>query len=956
MDINSIKTKNYYHNYVTIKQSDNTSPIELLLCGPDGSLLNTLTTSCTVTLLDMVDNEIRQKSTEQITNGMLSFKVKNDLKAHTHTLEVTTNAGVKFPSDGNFEVFVSITHDEAELRVINSLTRDQALAELDQSVKTFISANTQEYVDKEATAQWLTQNEFKLKEPKQTFGELPTPAELKEVRGVIAENKVYVFDGKKWIVLYNINFDALYDIKVLTTNANKEFGFVGDGVTDNYAAFQRMANYINNNSGANIRFLPFYNDNGTIRKAVYRINRYVTIKNVDGVPEAGSADHIRIKGSGFTLDFNGAKVVNMPLDGYTRSASFHNESARLWYSKEEPVIPFLFEKAAYFTLRNLIVDGENYKTKLQTGFTSKKFDNPRWTDGHGLETGRGHGVLLKGCNNFVIENVTSCNQQVDGIADGFYLDYGTSTAVKSTNGILNNITVNGNGRLGISGLGYANNSFNNIIAENNGMNQTTEGIWMTFNPAGGIDLEPHQSPISNDNTTNTAWKTHLYNGNSTLTNIIMRNNACSGLSVTSTLLTKNVFIKNILIETPSDHPGDYPIILMTAQGVTLEGVELRGKTAAGKLSRIVMYAADNVNSAGVLTGAAANVFSTISGGQIEGCDFYMNDYLGDSSILNDIPSGEYGLHNGVLKDLMCTDCLFRLKHKRKFLLNNVTNVITANSAINSFDIWGGVLIDCVLINQKNTPISVGFGSGDYHSEFERFKVKGSHQFKTGTKQYMVHNNGSESLMQYSYTRTLEYTLRRLAEQTGTSSNSLGLMSNTAYTTSNTAAGVTASKALNTRLELNWNNVQSGISTTNWTIGKDKIVFRNASYDGANTANNERYIYMLFKGLQKSTLYTLSYQLTATPDTEAYYLANSTAVMASSAPRTVTVTFKTDSYGRWGYDSATATSCGKSASGAALQSYQQAFIYKYATPTSLVVTMDQIMLNEGTSALIYEESK
>ncbi|UTH13288.1 hypothetical protein [Macrococcus equipercicus] len=126
MDINSIKTKSYYHNYVTIKQADNTSPIELLLCGPDGSLLSTLNESCTITLLDQIDGEIRQKSNSGIKNGELSFVVATDLKANDHYIEVTTASGRKFPSDGNFTVHVTNSLDEAEINIINSMTKDEA--------------------------------------------------------------------------------------------------------------------------------------------------------------------------------------------------------------------------------------------------------------------------------------------------------------------------------------------------------------------------------------------------------------------------------------------------------------------------------------------------------------------------------------------------------------------------------------------------------------------------------------------------------------------------------------------------------------------------------------------------------------------------------------------------------------------------------------------------------------
>lgn len=136
MEINTLKTKNNFHNYVSIKQIDNTSPIELILCGSEGSQLTNLNTTCTVTLLDTVDNQIRQKSTETIVGGLLTFKVKNALKANNHNLEVTLSDGSKFPSDGDFTILVSKSHTDRELEIINTMTYDDAVKKLAENVVT----------------------------------------------------------------------------------------------------------------------------------------------------------------------------------------------------------------------------------------------------------------------------------------------------------------------------------------------------------------------------------------------------------------------------------------------------------------------------------------------------------------------------------------------------------------------------------------------------------------------------------------------------------------------------------------------------------------------------------------------------------------------------------------------------------------------------------------------------
>jgi len=222
MEINTLKTKNNFHNYIVIKQSDNTSLIELLLCGPNGSIMNDLNQSCTLTILDEVDKKIRQKTTEQIVNGAVKFRVANDLKTNPHTLEITTADGQKFPSNNDFTILVSDTHDKSELNVINNLSRDEALAEINQSVKEFISKNTDQYIDKVATEKWIYENNFKPKEAVKTESALPFNAEKNEIRLVQDDNKQYVFDGSKWIEFGAVKLDGLTDVdKNLKTTKNR---------------------------------------------------------------------------------------------------------------------------------------------------------------------------------------------------------------------------------------------------------------------------------------------------------------------------------------------------------------------------------------------------------------------------------------------------------------------------------------------------------------------------------------------------------------------------------------------------------------------------------------------------------------------------------------------------------------------------------------------------------------
>lgn len=133
MDINYLKTKNNFHKNVTIKQADNASPVELILCDATGKQMTSLNGEATVTLLDTVDKQLRMSAKGTVREGLLTFYIEEHLKAHIHNLEVSIS-GRKFPSDGNFFIEVSKTHDDTELEIIESLTKDEAIAKITKNI------------------------------------------------------------------------------------------------------------------------------------------------------------------------------------------------------------------------------------------------------------------------------------------------------------------------------------------------------------------------------------------------------------------------------------------------------------------------------------------------------------------------------------------------------------------------------------------------------------------------------------------------------------------------------------------------------------------------------------------------------------------------------------------------------------------------------------------------------
>lgn len=150
MDINSIKTKIKQHKHITLKQKDNTSPIELYLCGNDGKVMSSLSGQATVTLLDTVDKVVRATISANVTGGNISFVVTQHLKANPHNLEITIG-GRKFPSDGEFTIQVASTHDMAELNVINSVSKEQIISNITSDVKSYVSPIITNYITTNAS-------------------------------------------------------------------------------------------------------------------------------------------------------------------------------------------------------------------------------------------------------------------------------------------------------------------------------------------------------------------------------------------------------------------------------------------------------------------------------------------------------------------------------------------------------------------------------------------------------------------------------------------------------------------------------------------------------------------------------------------------------------------------------------------------------------------------------------
>ncbi|TDM47741.1 hypothetical protein ETI08_01000 [Macrococcoides goetzii] len=625
-------------------------------------------------------------------------------------------------------------------------------------------------------------------------------------------------------------------------NVNTKFGFVGDGVTDNYQAFKDMIAFNKTHPEVKLEFDGQYNG----QRAKYRVDRYVTIANIEGSYESGSPTHMVWEGRMVHLITNGALFINMPMNGFTKTKAF--TSGGWHYAKEEPITLFNFEKVQSVIGDNLHIDGENHKLKFQSGFTSKEGENAKWSaDNLPLAEGRGHGIILSGSTNIAFKNISAINQVVDGIAMGFYADYTKMEVKQSSNISITNVTTNGNGRLGISGLGACNGHITNFISEYNGMNKNADGMYISSSPAGGFDFEPHHSPISTDNNTPPSYTVEDWNGNFVIENARIRYNSGTQIACTSTLLTRTVVLQRATVRPPKGRTGDHLLIQASLQNCKFIDCDIDGKLADGKLSRVVFYGAGYVSeSTGVITGQPANVWSEVVGGRWANVEPWVN--TDGNTTYNEIPTGQYGLHNISFTGLVMDNVLFTLRTIRRFNFLNVVMNYPSDSVVNKLIIWNSNMKDVVMINRKSSNITLDLGSGDTQSNFENLRLTSNKfDFATGTKKYKTAVISNEAMDVYDYTRAMEYMLGNGTTPTPpadtTPPNAPTV--NTVYTDATTITGTAEANSTITVL-FNGGNATTAITngSGNWTITKPGAVTLTAGMsinvtakDAANNTSN-----------------------------------------------------------------------------------------------------------------------
>jgi hypothetical protein len=237
----------------------------------------------------------------------------------------------------------------------------------------------------------------------------------------------------------------------------KDFGAVGDGVTDDYVAIQAAIAAINAQGGGTLYF-PY----GT-----YFINQHVIFggpsQNTITDFTFSNCDGLVIEGNGSTIQLQGGWVMTKD---YT--------AAGFWFSYQRS-IQMIFSSCSNVVINDLFLNGGAQTITKEPGLTAENSS---------------HGITIYGNNQFTLNNVNVSYY----CCDGMYIDAATSGTPKPITSYFqaNNCTFTNNARQGCSIIQARYCTFNRCTFSYTG----EAGTFGNFAPSAGVDIEPNYTPAS----------------------------------------------------------------------------------------------------------------------------------------------------------------------------------------------------------------------------------------------------------------------------------------------------------------------------------------------------------------------------------------------------------------------------------------------------------------------------
>lgn len=312
------------------------------------------------------------------------------------------------------------------------------------------------------------------------------------------------------------------------------FGAIGDGLTDDYPAFQRMAAAVNSAGRGTVTLSP---------GRTYFLDNYLHANN--GVTD------VTFRGcSGLIIEGNGAAIS-------TKGDFFRDVRTT------RGLTGLRFEDCSNVQLNSLQLIGNVQRTTRPVGLTEAPT----------------HGLTFGGCSDVTLDGVTARHFAGDGlyIRESMVATGGRYRA--SRRFTVRNSRFLFNARQGLSVIQLRDALFDGCDFSYTGYvdSQSSAGAYGHHAPAAGVDIEPNATPV-------TPRPVDVLTGNIRLRNCRMIGNLGSALSAMQVrgieATIENIIVEGCTLETSGSSPSRYGLIFDVPGGaITGCTIDMRDKTA-----------------------------------------------------------------------------------------------------------------------------------------------------------------------------------------------------------------------------------------------------------------------------------------------------------------------------------------------------------------------------------------
>ncbi|HEY3265349.1 MAG TPA: right-handed parallel beta-helix repeat-containing protein [Armatimonadota bacterium] len=363
------------------------------------------------------------------------------------------------------------------------------------------------------------------------------------------------------------------------------YGAVADGVTDNYAAFQRLA--------AAVSPPPYGTGTGkgtiVFPPGVYRINQY---RILGGAQMTGiqniyfrNCNGLTVTGTGATISVSGA---------FKRSADY--TIAPYSYSYRQQVVPLYF-----YYCQNFVVDGFNLDGNIG-----------QMTRDPGVVEGTSYGLATESCSNYTIKNITAHHFASDGLMIGASSPLPSRPqAIADRNGAVINVHAYNNARMALSVYQARGITISDSVFETAGI---VPGAYGGHLPMSGAGIEPDcKTPGVNCD---------VKTGDITFKNCTFSDNVGMQWYAGGGDGTENVTLDGCTIADGPHSTDDYTMLLCVKNGL------MQNSTMRGKRLTIVRGSFPNVSATIRNNKLYSNAFAIVADGQPATALIDNNDIIG----------------------------------------------------------------------------------------------------------------------------------------------------------------------------------------------------------------------------------------------------------------------------------------------------------------------------------------